>query len=237
MTDYSEKILVVDGEANIRHVLGTRLRLKGYLVVFASDGKEALTIFAREKPDLIILDIMLPRLDGYEVCRQIRELSTVPIIMLTALGNVSEKILGLEMGADDYVVKPFSPKELEARIKSVLRRATTQTNTSNVKTETSYQIGNLQIELEKQQVLKNNEKIKLTSLEFNLLLLLMNNAGKRLSRIKILENIWGYIPERYVDTRIVDVHISRLRSKLEEDPGNPDLILTARGTGYMFRNY
>ena len=237
MTDYSEKILVVDGEANIRHVLGTRLRLKGYLVVFASDGKEALTIFAKEKPDLIILDIMLPRLDGYDVCRQIRELSTVPIIMLTALGNVSEKILGLEMGADDYVVKPFSPKELEARIKSVLRRATTQTNTSNVKTETSYQIGNLQIELEKQQVLKNNEKIKLTSLEFNLLLLLMNNAGKRLSRIKILENIWGYIPERYVDTRIVDVHISRLRSKLEEDPGNPDLILTARGTGYMFRNY
>ena len=237
MTDYSEKILVVDGEANIRHVLGTRLRLKGYLVVFASDGKEALTIFAKEKPDLIILDIMLPRLDGYDVCRQIRELSTVPIIMLTALGNVSEKILGLEMGADDYVVKPFSPKELEARIKSVLRRATTQTNTSTVKTETSYQIGNLQIELEKQQVLKNNEKIKLTSLEFNLLLLLMNNAGKRLSRIKILENIWGYIPERYVDTRIVDVHISRLRSKLEEDPGNPDLILTARGTGYMFRNY
>ena len=236
MTDYTEKILIVDDEVNIRHVLGTRLNLKGYSILFASDGKEALAVFTKEKPDLVILDIMLPRLDGYEVCRQIRELSQVPIIMLTALGNVSEKILGLEMGADDYVVKPFSPKELEARIKSVLRRSVVHSG-SPLKSKTSYQIGNIVIDLEKQNIIKNNESIKLTSLEFNLLLLLINNSGKRLSRTEILDNIWGYTPERYIDTRVVDVHISRLRAKLEEDPSNPDLILTARGTGYMFRDY
>jgi OmpR family response regulator RpaB len=236
VTDYNEKILIVDDEPNILHILGTRLRLKGYSILFASDGKEALAVFIKETPDLVILDIMLPRLDGYEVCRQIREFSQVPIIMLTALGNVSEKILGLELGADDYIVKPFSPKELEARIKTVLRRAIAQSG-GHSKTKVIYQLGNLVINLEKQDVLKNNEKIKLTSLEFNLLLLLINNSGKRLSRTEILDNIWGYTPERYIDTRLVDVHISRLRSKLEEDPGTPDLILTARGTGYMFRNY
>lgn len=235
--DYTEKILIVDADVNIRNVLRTRLTLKGYFTVFAADGKEALTIFTQEKPDLVILDIMLPRVDGYEVCRQIRKLSSVPIIILTALDTIPEKLLGLELGADDYVVKPFSPKEIEVRIKSLLRRVKANSDQSYSKhTKKTYQISNLIVDLEKQSVWKNNEKIKLTNLEFNLFLLLITNAGKKLSRKKILDNIWGYTPERYIDTRVVDVHISRLRSKLEEDPSHPDLILTARGTGYLFRD-
>ena len=159
--------------------------------------------------------------------------SKVPIIMLTALGGISDRVTGLELGADDYVIKPFSPKELEARIRSVLRR-TQKPVTQKANSEIFY-MGNLKIDTLKRQVFKSNRRIKLTGTEFNLLELLINRAGERLTRTLILDKIWGYIPERYVDTRLVDVHISRLRSKLEEDPSNPDLILTARGTGYMFQ--
>jgi OmpR family response regulator RpaB len=153
--------------------------------------------------------------------------------MLTALGGISDRVTGLELGADDYVIKPFSPKELEARIRSVLRR-TQKPVTQKANSEIFY-MGNLKIDTLKRQVFKSNRRIKLTGTEFNLLELLINRAGERLTRTLILDKIWGYIPERYVDTRLVDVHISRLRSKLEEDPSNPDLILTARGTGYMFQ--
>jgi OmpR family response regulator RpaB len=176
---------------------------------------------------------MLPKIDGYGVCRELRKESKVPIIMLTALGGISDRVTGLELGADDYVIKPFSPKELEARIRSVLRR-TQKPVTQKVNSEIFY-MGNLKIDTLKRQVFKSNRRIKLTGTEFNLLELLINRAGERLTRTLILDTIWGYIPERYVDTRLVDVHISRLRSKLEEDPSNPDLILTARGTGYMFQ--
>lgn len=233
MERYNEKILVVDDELNIRRILETRLSMRGYNIILAANGEDALTLFRETQPDLVILDIMLPQLDGYEICSRIRKESQVPIIMLTALGDISDRIMGLELGADDYVMKPFSPKELEARIRSVLRRSTSTTALNpNV-----IQAGSLIIDINKRQVFKSNNKIKLTGMEFNLLELLVTRAGERLSRSLILDRVWGYKPKRYLDTRVVDVHISRLRSKLEEDPSNPDLIITARGTGYMFQRY
>ena len=238
MEIYNETILVVDDETSIRQILETRLSIRGYKVILASNGEEALYMFKKESPNLVILDIMLPKIDGYEVCSEIRKKSQVPIIMLTALGDISDRVMGLELGADDYVMKPFSPKELEARIRSVLRR----TDSSNIVTEkrtneSRLQIGTLVIDTNKRQVFKGKERIKLTGMEFNLLELLVTKAGERLSRSMILDRVWGYTPERYLDTRVVDVHISILRSKLEEDPSNHDLIITARGTGYMFQRY
>lgn len=238
MEIYNEKILVVDDELNIRQILETRLSIRGYTVILAENGEEALYLFRKEQPNLVILDIMLPKIDGYEVCSEIRKESQVPIIMLTALGDISDRVLGLELGADDYVMKPFSPKELEARIRSVLRRTEVAgTRTKKNTNKRILQIGALAIDTNKRQVFKGTERIKLTGMEFNLLELLVTKAGERLSRSMILDRVWGYTPERFLDTRVVDVHISRLRSKLEEDPSNPDLIITARGTGYMFQRY
>jgi len=235
---YNEKILVVDDELSIRQILEMRLSIRGYKVILASNGEEALSLFRTEQPNLVILDIMLPKMDGYEVCSAIRQESQVPIIMLTALGDISDRVMGLELGADDYVIKPFSPKELEARIRSVLRRTDSATLLPiNTVTQNVLQIGTLSIDTNKRQVFKGDKRIKLTGMEFNLLELLVTKAGERLSRSIILDRVWGYTPERYLDTRVVDVHISRLRSKLEEDPSNPDLIITARGTGYMFQRY
>lgn len=238
MKIYNEKILVVDDEISIRQILETRLSIRGYKVILAADGEEALSIFKKEQPSLVILDIMLPKRDGYEVCNEIRKESQVPIIMLTALGNVVDRVTGLELGADDYVMKPFSPKELEARIRSVLRRTKIKSSSlTKTPRENIFQIGKLEIDTNKRQVYKKGKRIKLTGMEFNLLELLVDKAGERISRSTILDHVWGYTPERYIDSRVVDVHISRLRSKLEEDPSNPDLILTARGTGYMFQKY
>lgn len=231
-----EKILVVDDEASIRRILETRLKMAGYNVATAADGQEALDQFNAFQPDLVILDVMLPKLDGYEVCREIRKTSDTPIIMLTAVADVSNRIQGLEIGADDYVVKPFSPSELEARIKAVLRRTVERTqDASTSKTTNVISIGNLKIDLNKRQVTKKNERIRLTGMEFSLLELLVTNSGKPFSRSEILQQVWAYPPDHRIDTRVVDVHISRLRSKLEDDSSNPDLILTARGIGYMFQ--
>ncbi|MDM7327427.1 MAG: response regulator transcription factor [Thermosynechococcus sp. Uc] len=232
--DHKEKILVVDDEASIRRILETRLSMIGYTVVTAADGEEALTTFRQEQPDLVVLDVMMPKLDGYGVCQELRKESDVPIIMLTALGDVADRITGLELGADDYVVKPFSPKELEARIRSVLRRIE-KTSTSGIPSSGVIQVGNIRIDTNKRQVYKGDERIRLTGMEFMLLELLVGRSGEPFSRGEILEQVWGYTPERHVDTRVVDVHISRLRAKLEEDPSNPELILTARGTGYLFQ--
>jgi len=158
--------------------------------------------------------------------------------MLTALGDISDRVMGLELGADDYVMKPFSPKELEARIRAVLRRTNLKQSDLNLSlNQNVLQFGTLLIDTNKRQVFKRKKRIKLTEMEFSLLELLVTKAGERLSRSTILDRVWGYTPERYLDTRVVDVHISRLRSKLEEDPSNPDLIITARGTGYMFQRY
>jgi OmpR family response regulator RpaB len=235
LENHKEKILVVDDEASIRRILETRLSMIGYIVVTAADGDEALAVYKKELPNLIILDIMMPKLDGYGVCQEIRKDSDIPIIMLTALGDVADRITGLELGADDYVVKPFSPKELEARIKAILRRVDKMSLHNTALSSGIISMGGIKIDTNRRQVYKQNEKIRLTGMEFSLLELLMSKSGEAFSRASILQEVWGYTPERHVDTRVVDVHISRLRSKLEEDPSNPDLILTARGTGYLFQ--
>nr|YP_010199090.1 probable transcriptional regulator ompR [Hydropuntia urvillei]UAD88539.1 probable transcriptional regulator ompR [Hydropuntia urvillei] len=235
MHNFKEKILVVDDENSIRTILETRLSMIGYDVISASDGEEALNIFRKEYPNLVILDVMMPKLDGYGVCQEIRKESDIPIIMLTALGDVSDRITGLELGADDYVIKPFSPKELEARIRCVLRRIDKININSGILNSGIFNIGFLKIDTNKRQVYKNNERVRLTGMEFSLLELLVSKAGEPFSRSSILQEVWGYTPERHVDTRVVDVHISRLRAKLENDPSNPDLIITARGTGYLFQ--
>jgi len=209
--------------------------MAGYSVITACDGEEALSLFRRESPDLVILDVMMPKLDGYGVCQEIRKISDVPIIMLTALGDVADRITGLELGADDYVIKPFSPKELEARIRSVLRRTQKIQSLLNVSNSEIVQFNFLKIDFNRRQVYKADERIRLTGMEFSLLELLISKSGQAFSRAEILQEVWGYTPERHVDSRVVDVHISRLRAKLEIDPSNPDLILTARGTGYLFQ--
>jgi len=231
---HKEKILVVDDEASIRRILETRLSMIGYDVVTAADGEEALDTFRQAEPDLVVLDVMMPKLDGYGVCQELRRESDVPIIMLTALGDVADRITGLELGADDYVVKPFSPRELEARIRSVLRRVD-KTGGSSIPSSGVIHVGNLRIDTNKRQVYKGDERMRLTGMEFSLLELLVGRSGEAFSRSEILQEVWGYTPERHVDTRVVDVHISRLRAKLEDDPMNPELILTARGTGYLFQ--
>ena len=229
-----ETILVVDDEASIRRILETRLSMIGYTVVTACDGQEALEAFRNSPPDLVVLDVMMPKLDGYGVCQELRKESDVPIVMLTALGDVADRITGLELGADDYVVKPFSPKELEARIRCVLRRIGKE-GAAGIPNSGLIQINDIRIDTNKRQVFRGDERIRLTGMEFSLLELLVGRSGEPFSRGEILKEVWGYTPERHVDTRVVDVHISRLRSKLEDDPANPELILTARGTGYLFQ--
>ncbi|MBD2451780.1 response regulator transcription factor [Nostoc sp. FACHB-152] len=235
MDSHKEKILVVDDEASIRRILETRLSMIGYDVVTAGDGEEALERFRSYSPDLVVLDVMMPKLDGYGVCQELRKESDVPIIMLTALADVADRITGLELGADDYIAKPFSPKELESRIRSVLRRRASKTSTAGIPSSGIMFISNLKIDTNKRQVHKGDERIRLTGVEYSLLELLISHSGKPFSRGEILQRVWGYTSDQHVDTRVVDVHISRLRSKLEDDPNNPELILTARGSGYLFQ--
>ncbi|MEM0951961.1 MAG: response regulator transcription factor [Cyanobacteria bacterium P01_H01_bin.74] len=235
----NEKILIVDDEASIRRILETRFKMLGFDSATAADGEEALEIYSKFNPDIVVLDIMMPKMDGYGVIREIRKTADTPIIILTALGDVSERITGLELGADDYMVKPFSPKELEARVKSILRRSATRVSTIGSVTSRDATnvliVGALKVDLNKRQVFKKNERIRLTGMEFSLLELLVNNSGTPFSRGEILQHVWSYPPDHRIDTRVVDVHISRLRSKLETDISNPELILTARGIGYMFQ--
>lgn len=234
MANHRSTILVVDDEAAIRRILKTRLSMVNYEVITAADGNEALEIFAQEQPDLIVLDVMMPKRDGYSVCQEIREKSDVPIIMLTALGDVADRITGLKLGADDYLVKPFSPKELEARIASILRRFK-KNNTAELPNSGVIEVNNLRIDSNRRRIYRNNQLIRLTGIEFDLLQLLVNHSGKPLSRADILQTLWGYLPECKRDLRLVDVHISRLRSKIEDDPRQPDYIITDRGTGYLFQ--
>ena len=237
-SESTQRILVVDDEASIRRILETRLKMAGYDVVTAEDGEEAVELFNKTNPDIVILDVMMPKMDGYGVTREIRRVSDIPIIILTALGDVSERITGLELGADDYVIKPFSPKELEARVKAVLRRTVSKDITVPTGGKTAKNVittGNIKIDTARRQVYRKNERIRLTGMEFSLLELLVNNSGQAYSRNEILQHVWAYPPDHRIDTRVVDVHISRLRSKLETDPANPELILTARGIGYMFQ--
>ena len=237
-TEDRQRILLADDEASIRRILETRLKMAGYDVYTAADGEEAVNAFNKYNPDLVVLDVMMPKMDGYGVTREIRRTADVPIIILTALGDVSERITGLELGADDYVIKPFSPKELEARVKAVLRRTNNRESVApngGKVTKNVITTGNIKIDTARRQVFRKNERIRLTGMEFSLLELLVNNSGQAFSRNEILQHVWAYPPDHRSDTRVVDVHISRLRSKLEADPANPELILTARGIGYMFQ--
>ena len=224
-------ILVVDDEVSIRRIIETRLTMAGYKIFTAANGLEALEIFGHQDPDLIVLDVMMPELDGYCVCQAIRKTSRVPIIMLTAMSEVADRIAGLEMGADDYIVKPFSPKELESRIRSILRRADAL-NLLNHQSTGVIEIGSLYIDTNKRQVYQYGKQVSLTYMEFGLLLLLASRPGEVISRQELLQNIWGYSKESMIDTRVVDVHISRLRKKLKVNLQESELIETVRGIGY-----
>ena len=229
-------ILVVDDEAAVRRVLVMRLRLSGYRVICAEDGEQALEQFHSESPDLIVLDVMLPKLDGFAVCRRLRAESCVPIIFLSAVEAISERVAGLDLGADDYLPKPFSPKELEARISTILRRV----GRGNAEVESREMptgqgvlcLGDLIVDTNRRQVTRGGERINLTYTEFSLLELLFREPGRVVPRAEILEQLWGYPPRRSADLRVVDVYVARLRGKLEPDPRNPELILTVRGIGY-----
>lgn len=234
MVIYNERILLVDPEPQIQKLLTNRFTELGYKITLATDGNKALEIFEKEPLDLVILDPMLPGIDGFTLCRKMRECSELPIIILSGCFDISDRVMGLEAGADDYLTKPFSLKELEARVRSLLRRTNDSLSQKRIGI---IKIDQLYIDLQKRVVLNNNSKIKLTDIEHRLLELLINQSGKYLSRETILDNVWGYTPERAIDTRIVDVHISRLRSKIELNPKNPDLIVTIRGIGYMFQHY
>ena len=225
----NELVLVVDDEKTLVKALTFNLEKEGFRVEQAYDGEEALTKVFALKPDIVVLDLMLPQVDGFEVCRQIRKKTDVPIIMLTARSEDIDKVLGLELGADDYLTKPFNSRELVARIKAILRRSLFREE----ETKKIAQIGNLQVDLLQHRVRLDGKDINLTSKEFALLSFLVANAGNVYSREQLLEQVWGY--DYYGDVRTVDVHIRHLREKLEQDPGNPNLILTVWGTGYKIR--
>ena len=238
------RILIADDEANIRRILETRLRLAGFEVAAAVNGMQALELFRSFEPDALVLDVMMPELDGFAVTERIRAQSEVPIILLTSLSDVGDRLTGLKLGADDYILKPFSPKELELRIRCVLRRSSPsllsgkQANNGAERKLTSSHwllVGNFKVDLTRRKAYRGDERIRLTGMEFSLLELLINRAGEPVSRLDILEQVWGYKPTRSNDSRVVDVHISRLRAKVEEDVEVPELILTTRGKGYMFR--
>ncbi|MEI3604424.1 response regulator YycF [Pseudogracilibacillus sp. SE30717A] len=227
------KILVVDDEKPIAEILKFNLEKEGYDVVCAHDGNDAIELAEKENPDLILLDIMLPGKDGNEVCREIRKTQNMPIIMLTAKDSEIDKVLGLELGADDYVTKPFSNRELIARVKANLRRQQQVIDESTV-TKKEINIGSLTIHPEAYSVSRDGEHIDLTHREFELFYYLARHIGQVMTREHLLETVWGY--DYFGDVRTVDVTVRRLREKIEEDPSNPLLIVTRRGVGYYLRN-
>lgn len=228
----AEKILIVDDEKPIVDSIKYTLYKEGYDVVVSYDGEDALEKVKKENPDLIILDIMLPKLSGLEVCRIIRRTSNVPIIMLTARGEDMDRVVGLELGADDYVPKPFSMRELVARIKAVLRRA--KMSMATVKVKEKLEFDDVVIDIKGRTVFKKGVQIDLSPKEFDLLVTLAENEGRVMSREFLLNHVWG--EDFYGDDRTVDVHIRWLREKLEDDPSNPKYIQTVRGIGYILRS-
>jgi DNA-binding response OmpR family regulator len=226
------RILLVDDEHSVQKLLAYPLRKEGYDVVPALDGREALNRLREDNFDLVVLDVMLPKVDGFDVCRQIRARSTVPIIMLTAKTEEIDKVLGLELGADDYITKPFSVREFRSRVKAVLRRA--ELSRSEDAAEEPIEEGDLRIDFEKRQVAVRGEPVRLTYVEFEILAGLARSPGRVFSRTMLLERVWG--DSAYRDPRTVDVHIRHLREKLEQDARHPELIFTVRGVGYRFRD-
>jgi len=230
MPNGSTRILLVDDEQSIQTLLSYPLRKDGYHVTSAQDGREALQRFEEARFDLVILDLMLPKLDGVEVCRELRSRSQVPIIMLTAKGSETDKVAGLEVGADDYITKPFSMREFRSRVKAALRRSRM---TGRPAEEGTIDHGDLVIDFERRMVTLREEEIKVTYVEFEILGALARSPGRVLSRETLLEHVWG--DSEYRDPRTVDVHIRHLREKLESDPKDPEFLFTVRGVGYRFR--
>jgi two-component system, OmpR family, response regulator ResD len=224
------KILIVDDEPNIREVVGLYLRRDGHDVVSAADGEEALDLFRRDDPDLVVLDLMLPKLNGLEVCRRMQAERRVPLIMLTARGEEEERIVGLSLGADDYVVKPFSPRELAARVTAVLRR-TGDSPTASAD-EKVLVFDGLRIDPNTREVLVRGESATLTAREFDLLYHLATSPGRVYTRDHLMEVVWGYAFS--IDTSTVTVHVRRLREKVESDPAHPRYLQTVWGVGYKF---
>jgi two-component system OmpR family response regulator len=223
------KILIVEDDANLLATLKYNIKKEDYSVITASDGNKALEIARSQKPDLIILDLMLPGISGLDVCRILRKETAIPILMLTAKSEEVDKIVGLEIGADDYMTKPFSMRELQARIRALLRRSIKTTVESTDKTEV-IKIDDLEIDTARHRVLIKGKVLELTPKEFDLLSFLAVNKGLVFSRDKLLEKVWGY--DYAGDTRTVDVHIRWLRQKMENNPAKPKYLLTIRGTGY-----
>jgi DNA-binding response OmpR family regulator len=228
----SGRILLVDDEQAVQTLLTYPLRKEGYDVVGATDGQEALDRFAEQRFDLVVLDIMLPKLDGIEVCRRMRTRSQVPIIMLTAKGDEIDKVVGLEMGADDYITKPFSVREFRSRVKAALRRGSMAGR--GPVGEEPIKAGELQIDPERRTCQVRGEPVELTYVEFEILSALANAPGRVFSREMLLEHVWG--DSTYRDPRTVDVHIRHLREKLERDAKHPEYLFTVRGVGYRFRD-
>jgi two-component system, OmpR family, response regulator VicR len=230
-----KKILVVDDEKPIADILQFNLEKEGYKVICAYDGVDAIKKVEEETPDLLLLDIMLPQMDGMEVCREVRKKYTMPIIMLTAKDSEIDKVLGLELGADDYVTKPFSSRELIARVKANLRRHTKDQDQDTGKdNQNEIKIGSLIIHPDAYLVTKRGESIELTHREFELLHYLGRHIGQVMTREHLLQTVWGY--DYFGDVRTVDVTVRRLREKIEDNPSHPNWIITRRGVGYYLRN-
>lgn len=219
----NRRILVVDDDVALAEMIGIVLRSEGFEPSFCADGSSALDTFRASAPDLVLLDLMLPGVDGIEVCRQIRAESDVPIVMLTAKSDTGDVVRGLETGADDYVAKPFKPKELVARVRARLRR-------KDGSAQEVLHIGDLTIDVDGHRVTRRGEPIALTPLEFDLLVALARKPWQVFTREVLLEQVWGY--RHAADTRLVNVHVQRLRSKVERDPEHPEVVITVRGVGY-----
>lgn len=229
----SKLVLIVDDEKPIVDILKYNLKKEGYETIEAYDGAQAVEYALERKPDIILLDVMLPKMDGFEVCRKVREKMSTPILMLTAREEEVDKVLGLELGADDYITKPFSPRELMARVKANLRRTAPAEDASVSKEdESEITIGRISLNLDRYEVRKDGEIIDLTLREFELLKFLALQSDKVFTREKLLEKVWDY--DYYGDQRTVDVTIRRLREKIEDDPGVPNFVVTKRGVGYCF---
>jgi DNA-binding response OmpR family regulator len=229
MGEATARILLVDDEDSIQTLLTYPLRKEGYEVVSARDGREALDRFAEGRFDLVVLDVMMPRLDGIEVCRRLRSRSQVPIIMLTARDDEVDKVLGLEIGADDYITKPFSVREFRSRVKAALRRNQMQ----GAGSEEHIHNGALEIDFARRVVRVSGEAVTLTYVEFEILAALARTPGRVLDRETLLERVWG--DSAYRDPRTIDVHIRHLRKKIEARPSSPEYLFTVRGVGYRFR--